>query len=380
MRIVADENIPYLRDAFSSFGEIHTLPGRSMSAGELAGAEVLLVRSVTPVGPELIEGTPVRFVGTATIGTDHLDTAYLESRGIKWAAAPGSNAASVADYVTSALLEIQRRRGMRLKSLSAAVIGFGNVGSRVAARLSALGISVMINDPPLREQSQDERFRPVEEVLPRADIITLHVPLAGDGPFPTLHLADEGFFKRMKPGAVFLNTSRGKVVDQDAFLKAHDDDLFRSVIFDVFHEEPNPSPEVLDACDIATPHIAGYALDGKARGSLMLHQALSEFLGGEPSWDMEQALPEPAFRLLELPPDESAVTTACLTVYDISRDDAGLREIRSLPEPRRGAFFDQLRKDYPVRREFRNTSIRFTSPAPEELTRTLSGLTFRMET
>lgn len=380
MLIVADENIPYVHEAFSGFGDVRTVPGRSMSRKLLAEADILLVRSVTPVDAELLEGTAVRFVGTATIGTDHLDEEYLREADIAYASAPGSNAASVADYVTSAIIVLKTQLGLDLHKLTAAVIGHGNVGSLVEKRLVALGMRVLLNDPPRKDATRDDKYLPLEEVLERADVVTLHVPLTKTGPYPTYHMADEHFFSELiRAGTVFINTSRGKVVDENALLYARRVRKLRAAVLDVFHDEPDINLDILHVCDIATPHIAGYALDGKARGTMVLHEALAGFLGKESHWQMDDALPDPDFQILELAPEPGAVEKAVLTVYDLSEDDRRLRRITRLPEDRRGRYFDHLRKDYPGRREFRNTFVRFEGEPAPELVQTLEGLTFRVE-
>ena len=380
MLIVADENIPFVQEAFGRFGRVRTLPGRALSRRELREAEVLLVRSVTRVDERLLAGTRVRFVGTATIGTDHLDEEYLKKAGIAYASAPGSNACSVADYLTAAVLVLAGRLGLELPSLTAAVVGCGNVGSRVVKRLRALGLRVLENDPPLREKTGGECFLPLQDVLPQADLVTLHVPLTRSGPHPTFHLADERFLcELLRPGAIFINTSRGKVVDEAALLYARRVRRLRAVVLDVFHDEPDVSPEILEAADIATPHIAGYALDGKARGTMMLHEALARFLGEEPSWRMEEVLPEPPLPVIELDPGPEAVARAVAAVYDIEADDRKFRRLPLLPRELRAGYFDRLRKEYPVRREFRNTTVRFRRPAPPALVETLETLTFRVE-
>lgn len=208
MRIVADENIPYVLEAFASLGEVTVLPGRGLTRAALADAEVLLVRSVTKVGPQLLAGSGVRFVATATIGTDHVDADYLREQGIGFASVPGSNANSVTEYVVAALLVVARRLGWRLAGRSIGVVGVGNVGSLVVEKCQALGLQVLQNDPPRFDAGGDAVFRPLPELFD-CDIITLHVPLTPGGPYPTFHLADEAFFRNLRPGAVFLNTSRG---------------------------------------------------------------------------------------------------------------------------------------------------------------------------
>lgn len=379
MHIVADENIPFVKEAFGSLGRVTTVAGRRLTRSALARAEMLLVRSVTRVGPELLEGTPVRFVATATIGTDHIDTAYLRSRGIGFASAPGSNADSVAEYVSAALLVVARRLGWRLEGRTIGVVGVGNVGSRVVRRCRALGMTVLQNDPPRRDETGDPVFRPLEELFD-CDFITLHVPLTRSGPYPTFHLADEGFFRRLPPGAVFINTSRGGVHHTQALLEALTAGTLSAAVLDVWEDEPRISAELLRQVALGTPHIAGYSLDGKVRGVEMIYRAACDFLGVEPTW--RPHLPPPPCPEVEADArgreDEDVLREVVTRVYDIEADDRRLRQVLRLPAEERPAHFDSLRKNYPVRREFPHTTVRAKGASPALLAK-LTGLGFRVE-
>ena len=272
MKIVADENIPCVAEAFASLGEVTLCPGRSMRAADVRDADILLVRSVTRVGPELLEGSRVRFVGSATIGFDHVDRDYLQERGIGFATAPGSNATSAAEYVVSALLVLAERKGFELAGRRVGIVGCGNVGSRVRDRLTALGMQCLVNDPPLKAQGGHDDYVGLDDILD-ADVITFHVPFTREGDWPTWHLADRAFLERLKRGAVLVNTARGAVVDNaalDALLAARDD---LTVVLDVWEGEPAISEALLQKVDIGTPHIAGYSLDGKLRGTDMIYRA-----------------------------------------------------------------------------------------------------------
>jgi len=218
LRIVADENIPYVREAFGPLAEVRTMSGRAISREALAGADALLVRSITKVNTALLDGTPVRFVATATIGEDHIDKQWLAAQKIGFSSAPGCNANSVGDYVTAALLHLAQRHGFALDQMSLGIVGVGNVGKRVHAKAAGLGLRCVLNDPPLYDQAADPKYRPLDEVLV-CDIITFHVPLEKGGRYPTWHLADAPFLARMKPGSILINSSRGAVVDNPA-LKA----------------------------------------------------------------------------------------------------------------------------------------------------------------
>jgi len=360
MKIVADENIPYVVDAFSTIGDVTTMHGRTVTRDLVRDAELLLVRSVTKVNEELLEGTSVRFVATATIGLDHIDQDYLRSRDIALASAPGSNANTVGEYVTAALLVLGRRHNLILDGLTAGVIGVGNVGTQVVEKLTALGIRVLKNDPPLQRQTGDPSFLPVDELFD-ADIITVHVPLTKDGLDPTHHLLDSAFLSKLKPGAILFNSSRGSVADTQALLDHVAREGRGPVVLDVWENEPTICIDLLDKVDLGSPHIAGYSFDGKVKGCHMIYEAACQFLGVEPTWDPQAQLPPPPHPRLDLSQidgsDEDVLRQAILTVYDIEGDDARLRGLSSLPEPEQGQYFDRLRKEYPVRREFTNTTV-----------------------
>jgi erythronate-4-phosphate dehydrogenase len=369
MRIVADENIPRAAEAFGTLGTVRTRPGRAIAPADVQDADVLLVRSVTPVGPDLLEGSAVRFVGSATIGTDHIDRHYLREQGIAFAHAPASNADSVADYVIAALLRLAVRRGTTLRGKTVGIVGCGNIGGRLARRLPALGLEVLKNDPPRVEEAEaagePHDFVPLDTVLNAADIITLHVPLTREGPHATHHLFDAATLLKMKPDAWLLNTSRGSVVDNEELKAIVHSGFLGAVALDVWEHEPTPDPDLLRRVDLATPHIAGYAYDGKVRGTTMLYEALCDHLGVPAAWSPEQALePEDGHPLVATPPDPALPETEALdhvarSMYDIVADDARLRAMLDAPPDERGAAFSRLRKEYPLRREF----SRFVLPA-----------------
>ena len=382
MIILADENIPYAHETFETLGEVSTLPGRGINAASVRDVDILLVRSITEVNAPLLENSRIVFVGTATIGTDHIDKEYLRSRRIAFASAPGSNANSVAEYVVAALLTLARRKSRLLKGRTIGVIGVGNCGSRLAKKAEALGMRVLLNDPPLQRQTGEAKYRPLQELLD-ADVLTLHVPLTPEGTDATYHLVDEPFLRELRPDCILINTSRGAVVDGEALLSALDSGGIAGAILDVWENEPNIDLNLLDRVDIGTSHIAGYSLDGKVNATAMLYEAACQFLGAEQTLDVRSLLPVPETPRIEIqdpPDDENTFAEAVRSVYDVERDDAALREIRSLPPPERGPFFDRLRKEYPVRREFHNTEVVLPrSGETKELARTLAGLGFRVK-
>ena len=393
MRTVADENIPSVREAFERLGEVTTLSGRAIAPASLRDAEILLVRSITNVDASLLEGSPVRFVGTATIGTDHVDQNYLKSRGIQFASAPGSNANSVAEYVTAALLSVAKMKHISLRGKTLGVVGVGNCGSRVVAKARALGMKVLQNDPPLKRQTGDGRFLPIEELFD-SDVLTFHVPLTHEGVDATYHLVDEAFLERLNSRSILINSSRGSVVDNRALLSALDRCRLLGAVLDVWENEPNIDLDLLNHVDIASSHIAGYSLDGKVNATEMMYTAVCRWLGVQPEWNASTVLPKPLCEKIEIvsdPPrdgadagllipyrgDEETIREIVLLVYDMERDDAALRELHRIDPGKRGAFFDNLRKTYPVRREFHNTQV-ILNAGTSSLAEPLAGLGFRV--
>ncbi len=377
MKIIADENIPCVGEAFASLGDVVLLPGRDMRPEQVRDADILLVRSVTRVGQALLQGSSIRFIGSATIGFDHVDREYLTQQGIGFATAPGCNATSAAEYVVSSLMALSEKQGFSLSGKSVGIIGCGNVGSRVRSKLAALGMRCIINDPPLAAASDGGTFVELDEVL-QADIVTLHVPLSNSGMHPTLHLVDATALQKLQPGAVLINTSRGAVVDNCALndLLEHRDDL--SVVLDVWEDEPAINVSLLQKVDIGTPHIAGYSLDGKLRGTGMIYRAACEYFGTDPQWDAADELPAgPSIELDTSMRDDMAtmIRTTVLAAYDVRTDDARLRELPGLSPTDRPDYFDRLRKEYPVRREFSETRVTVDG-LTDELERVLCQLGF----
>jgi erythronate-4-phosphate dehydrogenase len=381
--IVVDENIPYAFESFGRIGTVRILPGRHISAADVSGADILIVRSVTRVDEQLLAGSRVRFVGTATIGCDHVDLEYLAANGIGFASAPGSNANSVAEYVVAALLRSARARNTSLDGSTIAIVGVGNVGSRVAAKAEALGMRCLLNDPPRRRQTGDPVFVPLEDAIARADYATLHVPLERRGPDATVGMAGSRFFDTIRPGAVFLNTSRGAAVDEAALALALDSTRVSQAILDVWQNEPDIDPAIVRRAFIGTPHIAGYSYDGKVAATLMLYSAVCQWLNhpeAQPP-DLSAVLPPPAVPRVDLTgrdgSDEDLLRLAVSAVYDIEEDDRALRQAVSQQDA--GVQFDRLRKTYARRREFHHTRI-VAGRTRESLIAKAASLGFRIET
>ncbi|MCC6547483.1 4-phosphoerythronate dehydrogenase [Candidatus Sumerlaeota bacterium] len=366
MLIVADANIPFAAEAFAQYGEVRLSPGRELSARDLVAADALIVRSVTNVNEALLKGTAVRFVGTATIGIDHLDLPFLSGAGIPWASAAGCNARSVVEWVVAALAEICVARGDDWTGRTLGIVGHGNVGSRLAPVARRLGMNVLVNDPPLARAGALAGFVPLGELLAESDFVTLHVPMIRDGEDCTRHLIGAGEFARMKPGAVLLNASRGAVVNNAEALAATPR---VAMVLDVFEGEPRPNRDLVAACAIATPHIAGYSFEGKVNGTRMMAEALGRFLGRKSAWNPVLPAPTDATITPTARGTMAAVRDAIRASYDIRADDARLREGSPLQDDAWGKHFDLLRKNYLQRREFANYTISddFDNPAARQV-------------
>jgi len=379
VKIVADKNIPFVQDCFAHLGDVEVFNGREINGQTVARADALLVRSVTGVDEFLLKDSPVQFVGTATIGFEHVDCAYLAQRGIGFSSAPGSNANSVAEYVCAALLDIGWKKDITLTEASIGIIGVGNVGSRVAAKCKALGMRVVLNDPPLARQTGDAKYRPLDEVY-GCDFVTIHTPLTREGPDKTFHMADAAFFSSLKPGAVFINTARGSVMDTRALKAALKADTLAAVCLDVWENEPSIDPELLRMVDLSTPHIAGYSFDGKVAGLIMIYEALCRHFAVSARHTPQDFLPAPDVPEVQvdvLEDEQETLRRTVQQVYVINRDDFNTREILMVPESERGAFFDSLRKNYPRRREFQNTRVSLNG-SHRRLREKLAGIGFHV--
>ncbi len=376
MRIVADSKIPLVEEAFAELGEVLRFHTCDLTPRMLRQAQVLLIRSETRIDARLLDGSGVEFVGTATIGTDHVDIDYLQRRRIGFANAPGSNARSVAEYLIASLLELAVRRGEELSGRSLGIVGVGNIGSLVERAGRQLGLRVLRNDPPRARAEPGEAFHSLEEVL-QADIVTLHVPLQKTGPDPTYHLLDRTRLAQMRRGALLINTSRGAVVESAALLEELERGRLAAAVLDVWEGEPDIDCNLLLRTQLGTPHIAGHSWDGKVQGTHMIYQSCCRFFSLPPRWPDRptgssprlvdwSALTGPASR-------ESRLLELVRYSYDIREDDRRLRAILSVPSESRGHYFKRLRREYPVRREFSSLQVRVEDP---EAARLLRGLGF----
>ncbi|MDH1731189.1 4-phosphoerythronate dehydrogenase PdxB [Pseudomonas chengduensis] len=356
MHLVADENIPLLDEFFAAFGSLRRLPGRAITAADVRDADLLLVRSVTQVNRALLEGSRVRFVGTCTIGTDHLDLDYFAAAGIAWSSAPGCNARGVVDYVLGSVLTLAEREGADPAARVYGVVGAGQVGGRLVNLLRGLGWQVRVCDPP-RQAAEGGDFVSLERIIEECDVISLHTPLDAS----TRHLFDAARLAALRPGTWLINASRGAVVDNAALRSLLPQRPDLKAVLDVWEGEPQADAELAALCQLATPHIAGYSLDGKLRGTAQIYQACCRALGVAEQVSLADLLPAPW--LSELSIDGSAdpawaLASICRAVYDPRRDDADFRRSLVGDADTRRAGFDRLRKHYPMRREIDGLRVR----------------------
>lgn len=381
MKILADPNMPLL-SLFAPYAQVQSVPGRNWTNAQVREADALLTRSVTKVNKDLLEGTQVGFVGTATSGFDHIDRALLEARGIRFSYCPGSNAVSVADYVVAAVLQRMTSDSHRTKPLSdsrVGLIGYGHVGQVVARKLQALGMTCLINDPPRVEVGyEDVDYVDLATAL-KADVITLHTPLENTGPHATLDLIDAAALEQIPAGSMLINAARGGIVNEDALLARLDHGAGLYTVIDCWAQEPQINLQLLSRVDIATPHIAGYSYDGKLRATRMLYYDFLVWLEEQGLatashvTDAKQALQgdsthlrrtinlaQLAGGLSSIPSEETfaqALHSVIQQIYPILDDHARLIETSTMTEQARAQAFDQQRKNYPERREFDQFSV-----------------------
>jgi len=367
MKIVADDKIPFLRGVFEPWCEVVYLPGRAIVPADVADADALIVRTRTRCGRALLAGSKVRFVATATIGFDHIDAPALQELGIRWSSAPGCNADSVAQYAAAALLGF----GIPLDGRTLGIVGVGHVGSRIVNVGKALGMRVLLNDPPRAEAEEPEKFVPLETIRREADVITLHVPKESGGVHPTIGLIDEAFFAGIRPGARLISAARGEVVDEAALKAALRSGRLADAAVDVWCNEPEIDPELLAMARFATPHIAGYSTDGKANGTTAAVRFIASGLGINALREWRAIPPPPAnSEVIAIPPgmpEEAALAFAIRHTFDLEAASRALKADRNA--------FEALRGSAPLRREAPAYQVRGASAAAQKK---LAGLGFRL--
>ena len=354
MKIVVDENISFGKEAFENFGEVELIHGRKITNESLKNADALIVRSITNVNKKLLENTQVKFVGTATIGTDHIDKEYLLKNNIRFAYAPGCNSFAVTEYVYSAITYLVNKYKLELDKMSIGIIGYGNIGTKVASVAKAMGIKTIINDPPLQRINNYENFSSLEEAL-KCDIITFHVPLNLDGIDKTVHLLNRENISLIKENAILINASRGPVVDNTMLEEKLSKDKNIFAVLDVWENEPDYSLDLMKYVEIGTPHIAGYSLEGKVNGTTMIYEQLCDFLNMKPTW--KPKMPEVKDNIIDLMGEKKNIeilSTIFEKSYRIKEDDDLMRKALKFSKEEKIKYFDSLRKNYRLRRELIN--------------------------
>ena len=361
LKIIADDRIPFLKGVLETWAEVKYLKGGDFNNDLVRDADGLIIRTRTKCNENLLRGTSVKFIATATIGFDHIDSEYCNTAGIEWTNAPGCNSSSVKQYITAAMLKLERDRQFILKGKTLGVVGAGNVGSKVADVAGILGMDVLINDPPRERREGTGKFVSLEYLLKESDIVTLHVPLNIRGDDRTYHLIDNDTIGMMKQDAWLFNTSRGEVTDNLVLKKALADGRLAGAVLDVWENEPDIDTELMRKVFIATPHIAGYSADGKANGTSMAVNALSAFFGLPLNSWYPCNVPPPAEPVIKLycrsKSTEDIVAEAVFHTYLIGNDDKRLRD--------NPGNFESQRGNYPLRREFPSYSLKMEGCTPE---------------
>lgn len=370
MKIIADKNIPYIKGVAEYFGDVEYLDGAEFTRLNIKDANVLIVRTVVRLDQSILEGSQVKLICSATIGYDHIDTAYCAAHDIAWRNAPGSNSGSVQQYIVSALVRLSHTKKIDLKEITIGIVGVGNVGKKIAKACEILGIRTLLNDPPQEEIEGMTRtlFTDMETIKKEADIITFHTPLTKDGPYRTYHLADNAFLSTLAKKPVIINSARGGIIDTGAIKYALENNQISGAIIDCWENEPDIDREYMDMVDIATPHIAGYSADGKANASRMSLESIAEFYGMDKAPANLIKIPDPLNPVIDLNGFEgNRIAEAILTTYD-PVDDCG--RLKKSPED-----FKVLRNNYPLRREYPAYTIANASEQEKSL---LAKLGFRV--
>jgi len=353
MKIVIDDKIPYIKGALEPFAEVIYVAGAKTSPELVKDADALVTRTRTICNANLLEGSKVKFIATATIGFDHIDTAYCHENGIQWKNAPGCNAESVNQYMASALFSVANRKNFKLRDKTIGIVGVGQVGSRVERLCRTIGMKVLLNDPPRERLEGPGKFVNLDRIKQDSDIISFHVPLNMEGLDRTFHMADEEFLMDLGKKAILVNTCRGEVFHSSAVLDAVKSERISGLIIDCWENEPAINLELLNLVDIGTSHIAGYSKDGKANGTKASVRAISRFFNlGIDTWEPQHVDPPPC-PFIEIDgsgKSEQAIhAEAVLATYQVEKDHKALK---SMPEN-----FEKLRGDYPVRREFASHTV-----------------------
>ncbi len=377
IRVIADDNIPFLKGVLEKKTDITYLPGNAINRETVKNADALLIRTRTSCSEELLSGSSVKFIATATIGFDHIDTEWCKANNINWTNAPGCNSSSVQQYIISSLLLLFKKFCLNPNDLTLGVVGVGNVGSKVSTAAETLGMKVLLNDPPRERSEKINIFCSIDEIIREADIISFHVPLNKEGIDKTRHMAGSSFFRKLKKPVILINTSRGEVIEEKTLLEAiFSSNKIKACVLDVWNNEPDIDTELLNNTTFGTPHIAGYSTDGKINGTAMTIRALSHFfkLGMENWYPAEIPVPENAAIIMDCAGmDEMGILRKIyLQTYDITEDDRNFRRDTS--------GFEFFRGNYPLRREPLAYQVKLLNNIHRDLPGKLDKLGFKVQT
>ena len=372
MKILIDRKIPFIDGVLERYGEVVYLEGREIRREDVRNADALIIRTRTTCDRSLLEGTKVRFIASATIGFNHIDTAFCEANNIFWTNAAGCNSSSVLEYIAAALFHLAEEFRFELAQKTIGIVGVGNVGSKVANLCRALGMRVLLNDPPRERREVSKEFVSLDAIIGEADIVTFHVPLNLEGADKTFHMVDEKLLAKFRKDHLLINSSRGEVVQSDALKSSLKNKLIADCVLDVWEHEPDIDRELLGLTEIATPHIAGYSADGKANGTAMSVQAFGRFFALDLDEWYPEKVPLPAITTLEVEcsnlSNQAVLGSLVKRTYDILADDARLRMSPETFEKQRGA--------YPLRREFPTYTLKLMN-APAGLKTLVQTIGFK---
>ena len=357
MKIVCADSLTLGEETFTTIGDVTSLPEAEITRETLMNADALIVRSKTQVNAELLEDTPVKFVATATAGTDHIDQAWLEQAGIAFRSAAGCNAPAVGQYLTAALIYLSEKYDVDLQGKTLGIVGHGNVGKQVEKKALALGMKVLLSDPPLFDKTNDPKYLPLKQLVTQSDFLSLHVPLIDDGPHPTRDFISEEHLRAMPSGSFLINACRGEVIPTGAIANTLRDGILQGAVLDVWNPEPGIPTHLLDMVDLGSSHIAGHSFEGKLNGTLLCYIAACQHFGCTPDFDAEPLTPS-LKTTLEHEANSQAISAAVRASYDITTDDHLLRESICPHDPKKSiTAFRKLRSGYRLRREFEDTTV-----------------------
>lgn len=354
MKIVVDKNIPFIHGAIDPWADVEYIEGSRINHDMLVDADAMIIRTRTKCNAQLLKHTSIKFIGTATIGTDHIDLEWCRQQGIICEAAPGCNSGSVMQYLASVLVYLIARYEIDPSVSTLGIVGVGNVGSKVAKMAETLGFNVLLNDPPRERIGGKENFITLNNLLYESDIVSIHVPLTFEGPDKTYQLLNDRFFIKMKNKAVIINTSRGQVVGEKALLEQLSKYRIKTAVLDVWRSEPEINAELLSAVEIGTAHIAGYSADGKANGGKTIIRKMAEYFDLPlKKWE-PVTLPVPGNSAIDISSYHGSeldiISKVISETYSVEKDSNALKENPSL--------FEKIRNEYGIRREFHAYTVK----------------------